>query len=572
MTSYKLLMDTAKELSEDPKSELHEKEADDLASTYGEVSRPPSVQGCHQEKSVNKRTGCPVRHLLPRWLRHTALHLILHHLHAGLKPEVQERVHKDLVEAVQERREIPGSKVSLDEGSDLPDGYCPLHDTELQRYKELGRIYGHFEGTRALLSVGDPALVRQILLKDFHIFPNRRLFVTGDEMIDKMLSNVQGEDWKRIRTIITPTFSTGKIKRMMSIMKDCALTAVENFRTLSKNGTPIEAKRIYGAFTMDVIASSAFSTKIDSHNNPDNEFVKKAQTIFRRNFSWRFALFLIAPNFMRWLRISIFASDVTSFFRDVTLQIIEERKKTGQTRNDFLQLLMDTAKELSEDPKSELHEKEADDLASTYGEVSTDHQVFKGVTKKNLSINELVAQCVIFFLAGYDTTASTLSFITYMLALNPEVQERVHKDLVEAVQEANGELTYDAIQSVKYLDNIISETMRLFPPAVRLERQASADYELGETGIKIPKGMIVTIPNYAMHRDPEYFPNPEKFDPDRWTVEEKAKRDQYAYLPFGAGPRNCVGMRFALTEVKVCIALVILNFKINKSSKTKMRL
>ncbi|CAL1277731.1 unnamed protein product [Larinioides sclopetarius] len=470
------------------------------------------------------------------------------------------------------KRNIPFVKPLPFVGSVLQNLSKPLHDTELERYKELGRLYGHFEGTRPLLSVGDPALVRQILLKDFHIFPNRRLFVTGDEMLDKMLSNVQGEDWKRIRTIITPTFSTGKIKRMMSIMKDCALTAVENFRAASKNGKPLEAKRVFGAFTMDVIASSAFSTKIDSHNDPDNKFVNMARKVFRRNFSWRFAMFLIAPNLMRWLRVSIFAPDVTAFFRDVTLQIIEERKKTGQTRNDFLQLLMDTAKELSEDPKSELHEKESDDIASTYGEVSIDHQVFKGVSKKNLSINELVAQCVIFFLAGYDTTASTLSFITYALALHPEVQEKVYKDLVEAVQEANGELTYEALQSVKYLDYIISETMRLFPPAVRLERQAITDYELGETGITIPKGMIVTIPNYAMHRDPEFFPDPEKFDPDRWSAEEKGKRDQYAYLPFGAGPRNCVGMRFALTEVKVCIAYVILNFKINKCPKTKVPL
>ncbi|GFQ99655.1 cytochrome P450 3A4 [Trichonephila clavata] len=359
---------------------------------------------------------------------------------------------------------------------------------------------------------------------------------------------------------------------MVSIFKECADTCIQNLKNTSKNGAPVELKSIYGAFSMDVIASSAFSTKIDSHNDPKNQFVMTARKVFRINFSWRFLMFFLFPNLVKWLGISIFPPKATNFFKDVTLKIIEERRRTGQTRNDFLQLLMDTAKEVSEDPKSELDLKETDDTAAVYGDVNTNHQVFKSVTKKNLSLDELVAQCVIFFLAGYDTTASTLSFASYLLALNPECQEKLHNEIVEAVNNSNGVLTYEAIQNMKYLDNVISETLRLLPPAVRLERQAVADYKLGDTNITIPKGMIVTIPAYAMHRDPNFFPDPEKFDPDRFTPEERVKRDPYAYLPFGAGPRNCVGMRFALMEVKVCLANVVANFKINRCSKTTVPL
>ncbi|GFQ91084.1 cytochrome P450 3A8, partial [Trichonephila clavata] len=278
------------------------------------------------------------------------------------------------------------------------------------------------------------------------------------------------------------------------------------------------------------------------------------------------------PKLVQLLRISIFPPKAIHFFRDVTLQIIEERKRTGETRNDFLQLLIDTAKEVSDDPKSEFNEKESDGITSVYGEVSTNHQVFRGVTKKHLSKDELVAQCVIFFLAGYDSTASTLAFATYMLALNQDIQEKVHEEVIVALKSSKGKLTYEALQNIKYLDNIISETLRLFPPGVRLERRAVTDYKLGETGITIPKGMIVTVPAYAMHRDPELFPDPEKFDPDRFTPEERAKRDPYAYMPFGAGPRNCIGMRFAIMEIKVCLIYVIANFKINRCIKTKVPL
>ncbi|GIY51311.1 cytochrome P450 3A8 [Caerostris extrusa] len=204
----------------------------------------------------------------------------------------------------------------------------------------------------------------------------------------------------------------------------------------------------------------------------------------------------------------------------------------------------------------------------------------KNVTNRNLSLDELVGQCVIFFLAGYDTTASTLSYASYSLALNPEVQTKIVEEMRQVLSKTKGELTYEALQEMKYLDNVISETLRLYPPATehknvmcaRLERSADADCKLGNTGITITKGMLITIPNYAIHRDPTLFPNPEKFDPDRFTTEERAKRDQYAYLPFGAGPRNCVGMRFALMEVKVCLAFVVANFEILRCSETKVPL
>ncbi|KAG8175867.1 hypothetical protein JTE90_026993, partial [Oedothorax gibbosus] len=189
-----------------------------------------------------------------------------------------------------------------------------------------------------------------------------------------------------------------------------------------------------------------------------------------------------------------------------------------------------------------------------------------------MSMDELVAQCVIFFLAGYDTTSSTLCFASYFLASNPDIQEKLAQEVHEAIQETKGELTYEAIQNMKYLDNVISETLRLCSPVIRLERSADADYVLGDTGITVEKGTVVNIPVFALHRDPQIYPDPEKFDPDRFTPEERAKRDQFAYLPFGAGPRNCVAMRFALMELKVCLAHVIANFNLKRCAETKVPL
>ncbi|KAG8176915.1 hypothetical protein JTE90_018698 [Oedothorax gibbosus] len=468
-----------------------------------------------------------------------------------------------------EKKGIPFAKPVPLLGSLYESFRKSFHEVEVDRYKKLGPIYGHFEATRPVISVADVSLLRDILVKDFQFFTGRRSFNVGDSVADNMVSNLQGEDWKRVRSIITPTFTTGKIKRMVQIFKDCSNTLVQNFHASVKDGKPVDAKKIYGAFTMDIIASSAFSTKIDSHNDPENKFVQVARGVFTRNVNWRFIMFFLFPKFMKTFRIGVFAPSAMRFFKEATTQIIEERKRTGQTRNDFLQLLLDTAKEVSHEQKWE--EEKEDDIAANYG-VEDTSKLLKMTTNKNLSMDELLAQCVIFFIAGYDTTASTLSFASYLLALNPEKQDLLREEVDRVIKEHKGHITYEALQDMKYLDNVISETLRIFPPAVRTERLADADYKLGDTGITVPKDMVITIPVYAMHHDPKFYPNPEIFEPDRFTLEERAKRDQYAYLPFGAGPRNCVGMRFALMEIKVCLAMVIANFHINRCPQTKVPL
>ncbi|XP_055948651.1 cytochrome P450 3A21-like [Argiope bruennichi] len=470
-----------------------------------------------------------------------------------------------------EKRGLPYVKGIPFFGSAYELLWKPNHELELDRYVKYGALYGHFEGSRPLISVGDPNLIREVLVKEFFSFSNRRLVESGNSVMDSMLPNLKGEDWKRVRSIVSPTFTTGKIRRMMSIVKQCCHTLLQNLQKVSDKGKPYKVKELYGAFSMDVIASSAFSTKLDSHNDPKNQFVQTAKKAFSTSFSIRIAFHQLMPNLMKFLGIPVFLPQPTEFFKQVTLRIMEERKRTGQTRNDFLQLLMDTAKEVSQEQKWEFV-SDKEDITSNYEQVESNQQAIKTFGNKSLSLDELVGNCVIFFLAAYDTSATTLTFASYLLALNPDIQDKAFEEIREVLQRYKGELTYEALQEMKYLDNIISETLRLYPPATRLERLTDVDTKLGDTGITIPKGMIISIPSYALHKDPQYFPDPEKFDPDRFTPEERAKRNPYAYLPFGAGPRNCVGMRFALMEVKVCLVYVITNFEMQRCPETKVPL
>ena len=119
---------------------------------------------------------------------------------------------------------------------------------------------------------------------------------------------------------------------------------------------------------------------------------------------------------------------------------------------------------------------------------------------------------------------------------------------------------------MKYLDMVIDETLRLFPAVARTDRVASNDYEF--EGIKMKKGQVVGVPIYALHHDPDIYPNPEEFQPERFSEENKKKRDNEAYIPFGAGPRNCIGMRFALMEIKLIMATILSKYRFQTCDKT----
>ena len=192
----------------------------------------------------------------------------------------------------------------------------------------------------------------------------------------------------------------------------------------------------------------------------------------------------------------------------------------------------------------------------------------KLIGNKKLTNNEIAAQAWVFLLAGFETTATTLGYMSYLLATHPKIQERLHRELINAM-DSNQEIDYDKLQALPYLDACISETLRLFPPVFRLERECNTDMMLGNTGIYLQKGHSVEVLVYAMHHNEEYFPNAEKFSPERFLPENRHLILPYTYMPFGNGPRNCIGIRFALMEIKLALAHILTRFKFTKIDKTE---
>lgn len=429
-----------------------------------------------------------------------------------------------------------------------------LHEIDVKLYKKYGRIFGAHEGTRAYLSVSDPELLRLIYVKDFHIFHTRRDFKVGHELLDNMLTSIKGDEkWRNIRNTITPVFSTGKLRNMLPLMSDCAKCTLNNFEKYSSQNQTVDVTKLFGNFALDIIANVAFGTKLDSHNDPDNEFVTHARKIFNLKFNLKLFIAFVFPKVANFTGINIFPRESVDFFSQVVDSIVKTRLKTKETRHDFLQMMIDS---------KQAGEKE--DEAIPGNENGTTVQTVDQIKRKPLTDLDFRAQTIMFFLAGYETTATTITLASYFLALNPDIQKKTWKE-VDAIWNKKEVLDAESMHEAKYIEAVISETLRLCPPATRSQRTASQDYVLGDTEITIPKGMVVEIPVYAIQHDAENFPDPEEFRPERFLNDEVKP---YTYLPFGAGPRNCIAMRLALTEAKLCLLHVLRRFELSVCDET----
>ncbi|XP_078658845.1 cytochrome P450 3A41-like [Branchiostoma floridae x Branchiostoma belcheri] len=421
-------------------------------------------------------------------------------------------------------------------------------DAQVERIEKWGSVYGVYLGMNPYVIISDPEMVREVFVKQFPKFINRapeRLNLEVKPQC-RMMTALVDDEWKNMRSTVSPAFSGGKLKQMAEAMNTCANMLVENIGKFAEKEESFDTKDLTAGFTTDTIARTAFGLEVDSQRNPDDPFVRYTRepfaTVFKDPLFWLFFMFpgIMKPILERF-NYGFLNKNVAEFFYSVVDQVMGMRKTEGkaQERVDFMQLMMNAHKDEDDDNKAE------------------GIQV-QGV-KKPLSRDDVVANGFLFFIAGYETTATTMAFTLYNLALHPEVQDRAREEVCQ-VMEDRDLVDYEAVHKMPYLDMCISETLRMYAPAASIVRVTNDEVKM--KWLTIPKGFNVMIPILGIHYDPKRWPEPKKFIPERFTKEEKEKRDPFDWLPFGAGPRNCIGMRLALMELKVGLAKILMKYRI----------
>lgn len=374
-------------------------------------------------------------------------------------------------------------------------------------------------------------LAKQIVITDFEYFTNRPLYMeeNGTDLINNSLLFLNGQKWREMRATLTHAYTGSKVKQMSKLVSNCVENMVQHFVERAENGEEIheDFRSIYSRVFTDVIASCSFGIQLDSFVNKNNEIFLMAQRFLNLNML-KYVALAIAPKMMKLLNVGITDRKVESFFRLLVFETINVRERQNIFRPDMINMIL------------QIRKGKFNTFTLNDGNGNEKQSKIRDWTD-----NELLAQCFVFFIAGLDSSSIALSSLSYELMLNPEVQDKLYDEIKNAHDQLNGQpINYVSLMKLKYLDACLCETLRKWPVFSKIERQCVKDYYYndGITKLHIEKGTAVTVPFSAYHYDPQYFPNPEKFDPDRFSDENKENIVPGTFLPFGIGPRLCIGL------------------------------
>ncbi|XP_071633835.1 cytochrome P450 9e2-like [Temnothorax longispinosus] len=429
-------------------------------------------------------------------------------------------------------------------------GYIPLADYCQYIYRSFpnAKYVGGVDFFTPAIFLRDPELIRDIMVKDFEHFPDHRIFVdeSVEPLFGKNVFSLRGDRWKEMRTTLSPSFTASKMKFMFDLISKCSQDFVNYLVDHPELCQEVDTKAAFRRYTNDVIATAAFGISVNSMKDRDNEFYTRGieATTFTSGLLTlvKFIFLRVCPRLAKLIGLSFFPSATSKFFKKIVGETIREREIQDIVRPDMIHLLM------------QARDKE-------------------GASVPKMTLDDIVSQAFIFFFAGFDTSSTLMCFAAHELAVNQDVQDRLREEILQHLTKGNDEISYESLSKMSYMDMVISEALRKYPPFVLIDRLCVKEYELppsqpGSKKVIVKPNNTLMFPVYAIHRDPKYFPNPDKFDPERFSEENKDNILPYSYLPFGHGPRKCIGNRFALMETKILIAHLLQKFTLKTVEKT----
>ncbi|XP_066993577.2 cytochrome P450 4C1 isoform X1 [Anabrus simplex] len=354
-----------------------------------------------------------------------------------------------------------------------------------------------------------------------------------------------GSKWHTRRKILTSAFHFKILGDYLPVFYRNSIILVEKLKEHIEKPF-IKINSFITLCTLDIICETAMGTSINAQLGEEVEYVRSVQRISE--------LFQL-----RQLTVRLYSDLLFKF------------SSMGREQAKVLGILHGFSNKIIKQRRAE-YKAEVNDPTNTEGRVSKrKHLAFLDLLieisekEHTLTDRDIQEEVDTFMFEGHDTTTSAICWALYLLGKHPDIQERVVEELNGIFGDSDRSPTHDDLSSMKYLEQVIKETLRLYPSVPAFSRQLETDIEL--LGHTVPAGANISVLPLFLHRDPKLYPDPEKFDPDRFSVEACQNRHPYSYLPFSAGPRSCIGQRFALMEEKVVLSTVLRNFRLESLDK-----
>ncbi|XP_077510046.1 cytochrome P450 3A41-like [Amblyomma americanum] len=416
----------------------------------------------------------------------------------------------------------------------------PLPDVVRSNHLKYGKIYGSYQGFVPCLVVGDPEVLGVVCAKDFKSFVDRTEHdVTGNALWDKMLLNMSCDVWKDERTALSPAFTPSKLKlifpRFVELTQRLRLQFVEE----AEKRNVVEVQRLFEKCSMDGMAAFLFGLDLNTRQTPNHPLVTCCNGFFSAIGGWKPVMLYAMSRVFKMLPIEFPSAYGSQQVMNFVKVMVEKRIASKERHNDVLQFCLDAVTEMNKSSGRNLKESEMKDVA---------------------------AEIMVFFIAGSDGVAIGLTFTAYNLALSPEYQDRVVEEIEEAV--ARHGMTFEAVNAMPLLEACFKESLRMYTPDSFLTRRCNQETTL--YGIDFKPGMCIDIPLTGVHYNPEFFPEPYTFKPERFLPESKDLLKPFSFLAFGAGPRNCIGLRVALVQAKTILACILRDVRFERCEDTQV--
>ncbi|XP_068912344.1 cytochrome P450 6k1-like [Tenebrio molitor] len=418
-------------------------------------------------------------------------------------------------------------------------------------YKEYHHksIVGLYRSFTPMLLIRDPELIKEVTTKSFSHFHDNDIDIDKDAnlIFAKNPFTLKGEEWKVVRAQLTPCFTSGKMKWLYPYLEENSAQLVQFVQSLPEatNGKGYEAKELATRFTLNNVGDCVFGVKAKCFEEENSEFRQLARE-FLTPGSWSILAIFVAtifPVVMKIFPIRFASKAVENKLLEIVSDTLSYREGKKIIRNDFLHILSQLKK------------------------TSKDYE-FTDV--------DVTAHAAGFFADGYETSSIVMSFVLFELSVNPEAQSKLREEINKAFEENDHKLPYEVLKALPYLDGVINETLRIHPPALSLQKLCTEafTYTPKETNrsMVIEKDTPIILPVSGLHKDPQYFESPESFKPERFVGENKETIKKGTFLPFGEGPRACLGQRFGLLQIKVGVSYVVNNFELSVNKRTKLPL
>ncbi|XP_030835600.1 cytochrome P450 4V2 isoform X1 [Strongylocentrotus purpuratus] len=349
-----------------------------------------------------------------------------------------------------------------------------------------------------------------------------------------------GQKWFHRRKLLTPTFHFSILQNFMDVFNEQSFIMAKKMEKFADQSEPFNIFPQITYCVLDIICDTAMGKSINAQGEGDNEYVTAVISMTN----------LVQERMKKpW------------FWPDLLYDNIQSGKKHANNLRVLHDMTTKIIKQRLQEPPRALDGSEEDAVAGKRRRIAfLDLLLQMHREDPSFTLEDIREEVDTFMFEGHDTTAAAASWTILMIGRHPEVQTRLHEELDEVFGDSDRPITADDLQKLQYLNCVFKETLRLCPSVPMIGRDLEEDCVID--GKVVPKGTLVVLGIYALHRDPEQFPDPEKFDPDRFLLENSTKRHPYAYVPFSAGPRNCIGQKFAMMEDKVILANLMRKFSV----------